>query len=44
MNVLGQDQLSEEDGARKTLAHVLPIVTFLGLMALVPLLELLGLS
>ena len=42
MNVLGQDQLSEEDGARKTLAHVLPIVTFLWLMALVPLLELLG--
>ncbi len=42
MNVLGQDQLSEEDGARKTLAHVLPIVTFLGLMALVPLLEILG--
>ena len=42
MNVLGQDQLSEEDGARKTLAHVLPIVTFLGLMALVPLLEIFG--
>jgi hypothetical protein len=42
MNVLGQNQLSEEDGARKTLAHVLPIVTFLGLMALVPLLEILG--
>ena len=42
MNVLGQGQLSEEDGARKTLAHVLPIVTFLGLMALVPLLEILG--
>ena len=42
MNVLGQGCLTEEEGAKKTLAHVLPLAIFLGLMALVPLLEFLG--
>ena len=42
MNTCGPEKLTEEAAVRKTLAHVLPIGIFLGLMTVVPFLKLTG--